>query len=87
MVGRVPVLGQHHVPKTLGEAVDDRHHLVAVRDRKPAGRAKIVLDIDHDQDVVVAGRHCIFHCSVSRRAERRPASAATSGMGLGRNCR
>ena len=46
----------HHAVEPRGEAVDDRHDLVAARNSKGA-EAKIVLHSDDDEDVVaVDGR-------------------------------
>ena len=57
VAGRVPVLRQHHAVEPRGEAVDDRHDLVAARNGKGAAGAKIVLHVDDDEDVVaVDGR-------------------------------
>ncbi len=56
MARRMPVLGQHDVTKPRRQTIDDRHDLVAPRHRQGAARTKIVLDVDHDEDVVVAER-------------------------------
>jgi hypothetical protein len=42
----MPILGQHDMPKPFGEPIDDRHHHVAVGDRKRPARAEIVLHVD-----------------------------------------
>ena len=57
MIGRVPVLGEDHVRKPAGEAVDDRDHFIAARNRKGTTWAEIVLNIDHKQNVTFVGYH------------------------------
>jgi hypothetical protein len=42
-------------------AVDSRHHLVAALDRQRAARAEVVLDIDDDENVVVADGYWPAH--------------------------
>jgi hypothetical protein len=54
MAWRMPVLGQHDVIKAFGEAIDDRHHGIAVGDRKRSAGAEIVLHIDYKQQIIVA---------------------------------
>ena len=56
MAARMPVLGQDHVAEARGQAVDDRHDLVAARHGERAARAEIVLDVDDEQDVLLADR-------------------------------
>ena len=42
------------VDETRGEPVDDRHHFIAARHRQRPAGTKIVLHIDHDENVVAA---------------------------------
>jgi len=51
----MPVLGQHHVIEAFGKAIDHRHHGIAVSDRKRAAGAEIVLHIDDQQHIIIAG--------------------------------
>jgi hypothetical protein len=50
----MPILGQRNVIEALGETIDDRHHGVAVGDRKCSAGTKIVLHIDYQQQIIVA---------------------------------
>ena len=50
----MPILGQRNVIEALGETIDDRHHGVAVGDRKRSTGTKIVLHIDYQQQIIVA---------------------------------
>ena len=88
MAARVPILGQHHVLEARGQAVDQRHDLVAARHRKAAAGAEIVLDVDHQQDVAVADVMLFSpwgapSCCASRwstsAASRTSASATSTG--------
>jgi hypothetical protein len=49
----MPVLGQYDVIKAFGEAIDDRHHGIAVGNRKRSAGAEIVLHIDYKQQIIV----------------------------------
>jgi hypothetical protein len=51
---RMPILGQRDVIEALGETIDDRHHGVAVGDRKCSAGTKIALYIDYQQQIIVA---------------------------------
>lgn len=51
---RMPVLGQHDVIEAFGEAIDDRHHGIAVGNRKRSAGAEIVLHIDYKQQIIAA---------------------------------
>ena len=61
MAARVPILGQRDMRKTRGQAIEQRHDLVAARDRKLAARAEVVLNIDDQQNVAIAGSHGLAH--------------------------
>jgi hypothetical protein len=55
------MLRQHHVAEAPGEAIDDRHDVVAMGNGKPAARTEVVLDVDDQKDVAVGdwdGHHC-----------------------------
>src|SRR5207302_8710825 len=56
MAARVPVLGQDDMRETLGETVDRRHDLVALRHRQRAAGQKIVLQVDDQQNIPGAKR-------------------------------
>ena len=78
MTARVPILGQHHMPKSPGQPVDHRHDLVAARHRKRAARAEIVLDVDHQQHIAIADRKLFRHgCARSCCSRRRSTSRAS----------
>src|SRR3954464_7780409 len=53
MAGRMPVLRQHDMAKALRHPVDCRHHRVAVTDRQCTARAKIILHVDNEKQVVM----------------------------------
>ena len=55
MARRMPILGQHDMAEALGKAIDDRHHGIAVGNCKRAARAEIVLHVDDQQQIFVAG--------------------------------
>ena len=75
MAARMPVLGQHHVLETPGQPVDHRHDLVAARNRKPAARAEVVLDVDHQQDIPIADTQSSVMLPASCRFKRLSTSA------------
>jgi hypothetical protein len=50
----MPVLGQHDVIEAFGETIDDRHHGIAVGNRKRSIGTEIILHIDDQQYIVVA---------------------------------
>src|SRR2546425_10249265 len=50
----MPVLGQHHVIEAFGETIDNRHHGIAIGNRKCPAGAEIVLHIDYQQQIIVA---------------------------------
>src|SRR5258706_16226749 len=73
VAGRVPILSQHNVPKLFGEAIDERHPLIAALDRKGAAGTKIILDVDHEKrvptgDCVLVRHDRAISCRVSRRS-------------------
>jgi hypothetical protein len=53
MVLRMPVLREHDIFKFLRHAVDRGHNLLAARYSQGAARAKVILNIHHDQGVLV----------------------------------
>jgi len=54
---RMPVLRQHDMVETLTEAIDDRHHGVAISNRQRTVGAEIILHIDDQQHIVIADLH------------------------------
>jgi len=40
--------------EAFGETIDDRHHSIAIGNRKRAAGAEIVLHIDYQQQIIVA---------------------------------
>ena len=55
MSGRMPILCQDDIAEIFGKQVDDRHYLVALRHGKGAVRTEVVLHVDHNEGVAVAG--------------------------------
>src|SRR3981081_1110765 len=53
----MPVVGQHDMVEALSEAIDNRHHGIAVGNRKRAAGAEIVLHVDDQQHIVIANLH------------------------------
>ena len=51
MPRRMPVLGQHHMLETVGQAVNDVDHLIAAGHRETASGTEVILHIDDDQNV------------------------------------
>src|SRR6185312_10723525 len=49
---RMPILGQHHMVEAFRQPVDDGYNLITGADRKRATRAKIVLNVDDEQQFV-----------------------------------
>src|SRR5262249_7190731 len=76
VAGRMPILRQHHVPETRGDAIDDRHDLIAARNSKLAARAEVILDIDDQQDVAFADRDRVGHRFASCLCAMRPSTSA-----------
>src|SRR3954447_4196517 len=54
MACRMPVLGQRDMAETFGEAINDRHHCVAIAHRKRPARTEIILHVDYQQQVTVS---------------------------------
>jgi hypothetical protein len=50
----MPILGQHDMAEARSEAIDNRHHGIAIGDRKRAAGAEIVLHVDYKQQIIVA---------------------------------
>ena len=78
MAGGMPVLRQHDVAKPRGEAIDDRHDLIAARHRERAARTEIILDVHDDEDVSAVDRRAFLHCGAFSDCSRRSTSAARS---------
>ncbi len=53
MARRVPILRQHDIGETFGQAIDERNDLLALGDRQAAAGQKAILHIDHDQDAAL----------------------------------
>src|SRR6516162_9349648 len=51
---RMPVLREDDVAEMRGETIDERHDLIATWHGQCAVGTEVVLDVDHDKDVVVA---------------------------------
>ncbi len=83
MAGGMPVLRQHDVAKPRGEAIDDRHDLIAARHRERAARTEIVLHVHDDEDVSAVDRRAFLHCGAFSDCSRRSTSAASSFEFLG----
>ena len=49
----MPVLSQHDVIEAFGQTIDDRHHGVAIGNRKRSTGTEIVLHVDYQQQIVV----------------------------------
>src|SRR5262245_52238251 len=88
VAGRMPILRQHHMPETRGDAIDDRHDFMAARNGEFATWTEVILDIDDQQDVAVADRDRVGHrfafCACAMRpstsaASRRSASLTSTG--------
>ena len=45
----MPVLRKHHVVEIGGDAIDERHHLIAVGHSKRAAGHEVVLHVDDDE--------------------------------------
>ena len=52
MVGGMPILGKHRMGEAFEEAIDGGDHFIAPRNGERAAGAKVVLDVDGDEDVV-----------------------------------
>src|SRR5262245_53576705 len=70
MARRMPILGQHDLREALGETIDQGNYLVPVRDRQPSARTEVILNVNDDQDIVIAERDSLraqASCSSSCR--------------------
>src|SRR5262245_61462956 len=76
VAGRMPILRQHHVFETRGDAIDDRYDIIAERNGKLGARAEGVLDIDDQQDVVFPDRDRLGHHFASCLCAMRPSTSA-----------
>ena len=54
--GRMPVLGDDDMGEASRKRVDERHDRIAVLDRERAARHEIGLQVDGQQDVLIANR-------------------------------
>ena len=59
MTARMPILRQYDVGEFCRQRVDQRHDFIAARHREAAARAKVILDVDHEEHVVFANRQTI----------------------------
>ena len=74
MASRMPVLGQSNMVKAFDETIDDRHHAVAVSNRKRSAGTKIILHVDNQQQIIMGkylhlmtqGRWCFSNLSAKR---------------------
>ena len=57
----MPILRQHDMLKTVGEAIDDRHDRIAVGNRKRAAGAEIVLHINYQQQIIFINPDLAFY--------------------------
>jgi len=57
MITRVPILGQNCMAKGARDAMDHRHHFLTARYREGAPIAKVILYVDHQQNIAI----CNFH--------------------------
>src|SRR6476620_5787861 len=79
MVARMPILGEHDVNEPAGETIDLGNDFVPARHRQTTARAKIILNIDDDQDVAFVNGNLPAHngsrcCSVRRLSNSAAAS-------------
>ena len=89
MSGRMPILREDDIAEVLRKSIDDRHDLIAARHRKRAVRTKIVLHVDHDEDVAVAGcvscgQFCLrffLSSATALRQRSRPAKPTVNLLG------
>src|SRR6266576_1588932 len=51
----MPILGQNDMAEALSEPINDGHHGIAVGNRKRAAGAEIVLHVDYQQHIIIAG--------------------------------
>src|SRR5262249_15652159 len=90
MAGRMPVLCQQHMPESLSNVVDKRNDLIAAWHSQRAAGAKVVLDIDHEQNIAIPDLDCAFHISILcggyfrgtlfARSANQTAASASEGM-------
>src|SRR5262249_35902559 len=88
VAGRMPVLGQHDMPKARGQFVHERNDLVAARNGQAPPGAEVVLHVDNQQHVVVAdGQRCghgtTSSCGASRLSTSVASRCRTSAMRTG----
>ena len=53
VVSWVPVLGQNYMLEGAGDAMDDRHHLLAARHCEGASIAELILHVNHQQNIPI----------------------------------
>ena len=58
---RMPVLGENHMREPLCQSIDERHDLVAARDRERAAGTEVVLNVDHQQNILRADSDLLSH--------------------------
>src|SRR5262245_61315452 len=51
---RMPILSQHHVGEFSRQHIDQRYNLMSTRHRQIAAGAEVILNIDHQKDVVIS---------------------------------
>src|SRR5262245_8356575 len=74
----MPILRQHHVSEPRGERIDQRHDLVAARNREASLGTKVVLDVDNQKDVLVADRELSSHGGTLSCGARRMSTSVAS---------
>src|ERR1700733_254617 len=50
---RVPILGQNRMAKGTRDAMDHRHHFLTARYREGAPITKVILYVDHQQNIAI----------------------------------
>lgn len=59
MSARMPILCQHDVGEFCRQRINQWHHFVAARYRQATARAKVVLDVDNQKHIALAGRELV----------------------------
>src|SRR5262245_58049390 len=65
---RMPILSQHHVGEFSRQHVDQRYNLMSTRHRQIAAGAEVILNIDHQEDVVTSYSESIGQSAAPPRA-------------------
>ena len=81
MAGRMPILRQDHVLERAGNAIDEGNGFIGSRNGERASSAKVILDVDDEQDIGFADFNIVHGAFAPSWARRRSVSSVRRNRG------